>query len=147
MTRFGSAVLGIALLVFAAIFAFGGLGDTGSSPTERTDPAPTRSVPPITVTAQPPDPEKEATKRAKEQCRDLLPLIEDESQWDPQGRLRNRDYVSSIVASQGATMTIESRADGDLVTIRSDLPTVDKFVRPLVTMTSSSATCTADQGD
>ncbi|NGN91916.1 hypothetical protein G5C66_04095 [Nocardioides sp. KC13] len=147
VTRFGAAVTGIACLVFAAIFAFSGPSDTVSPPTERADPSPTRSGPAVTVTARPPSPEQAAKKKAKEQCQDLLPLIEDEAEWNPQGKLANRDHVSSIVAYQQATMTLESRPDGDLVTIRSDLPTVDKFVRPLVTMTSSSATCVANKGD
>lgn len=147
VTRFGAAATGIALLVFAAIFAFSEPSGTVSPPTERTDPSATRSGPAVTVTARPPDPDQEAKRRAKEQCQDLLPLIEDESEWDQQGRLANRDHISSIVAYQLATMTVASRSDGDLVTIRSDIPTVDKWVRPIVTMTSSSATCIADQGD
>lgn len=146
VTRFGSAIVGIALLVFAAIFAFGGPSDTVPPPAERASPAATRSVPPVTVTARPPDPEAEAKKRAKEQCKDLLPLIEDEAEWDAQGRLANRDYISSVAVRYLATMTIASQPDGDIVTIRSDLPTVDEFVRPIVTMTSSGATCVANRG-
>ena len=147
VTRLGSAVVGIALLVFAAILAFGGLSEPDRPAKERADPSTTRSGPTITVTARPPDPVQEAKKRAKEQCHDLLPLIEDESEWDAQGRLINRDRISSLVVYKSATMTIDARPDGDLVTVRSDIATVDKYVQPLVTMTSSGATCVANRGD
>lgn len=141
VTRFSSAAVGIACLVFAAILAFGGPDDPVSSPAEPAGPSATRSVPPVTVTARPRDPEQVAKTKAKEQCRDLLPLIEEESEWDAQGKLVNQDYVSSVVKGRLATMTTVSRPEGDIVTIRSDLPYVDKFVRPVISMTSSGATC------
>jgi hypothetical protein len=147
VTRFGAAIAGIACLVFAAILAFSEPSDTASPSTERADPSATTTLPPVTVTARLPDPEQQAMERAKEQCQDLLPLIEDEAVWDPQGRLVNQDRISAIVTGYLATMTIVSQPDGDLVTIRSDLTGVDQFVRPIVTMTSSDATCVADQGD
>lgn len=149
VTRFGSAVVGIALLVFAAIFAFGGPGDTAS---RAKDPDPveasrTGSVPPVVVTAKPRDPEQVAKEKAKEQCGDLLPSIEEQAVWDGNGKLVNQDHISGIAIGNSADMTIASRPEGDIVTIRSGLDYVDKYVRPILSMTSSGATCVVDRSN
>lgn len=149
VTRFGAAIGGIACLIFAAILAFGGLGDTASSTTEPepVEASRTGSVPPVVVTAKPRDPEQVAKEKAKEQCDDLLPSFEEQAVWDPNGKLVNQDHISNIAISSLADMAIASRPEGDIVTIRSGLDYVDKFVRPIMTMTSSGAICVVDRSD
>lgn len=141
VTRFGAAVTGIALLVFAAIFAFSG-PEGGESASKKISDPDGRSASPIAVTASPRDITAEAARHAKEECKRLKPVFEEEAEWDAQGRLTNREAITSLAAYEMAELVIEPGADGELVSVRSTDATHGTSGRTLLTLTSSGATCT-----
>lgn len=149
MTRISAAIAGVGCLVIAAVLAFGGPEaprdpDGRDSATSPTTAAPDGYSPsPITVTASPRDYSAEALRSTKKQCKDLIPHFEDEATWDAQGKLTNREWLSSVAAYQMAELIIEPQADGDLVSVRSESATLHTKGKILFTLTSSGGTCEA----
>ncbi len=141
VTRFGSAVLGIALLVFAAIFAFGGPGGG----TSRSDDSPTgtaSSDPFAEGFARAQEKEDEAAARAAEECQRLKPKFEQTVEWNAQDKVANPDALRSLAGTEGVSVEIKPQANGEAVHVRSsesDYPRADG--RVLFFMTPEGATC------
>lgn len=150
LTRISAAIAGIGCLVIAAVLAFGGpAGPTepgrqaGTDSTPTTTPNPDGRTPsPITVTASPRNNAAEAARHAKDDCKRLKPRFEEEASWDAQGNLANREALTSLAAYELAELVIEQRADGQIVSVRSESASRGTAGRILFTLTSSGATCT-----
>lgn len=142
VTRFGSAVLGIALLLFAAIFAFGGPGG-GTSESDDSPTGAATSDPMAEGFAQAQEKEDEAAARSKEECRRLKPKFEQTVKWNAQDKVANPDALHALAGSEGASVEIESRANGEVVTVRGSEAEYagSSRGRVLFFMTSVGATC------
>ncbi|SDK69840.1 hypothetical protein SAMN05428985_105338 [Nocardioides sp. YR527] len=116
VTRFGSALVGIACLVFAAILAFGGPGGT-SEP----DDSPTGTASPDPIAegfGRAQEKEDEARARTQEECRRLKPKFEQAVEWNAEDKVANPDALRSLAGTEGASVEIEPRANGEVVTVR-----------------------------
>lgn len=124
VTRFGAAVTGIALLVFAAIFAFSGPEDRRTPPTG--DPSEASSEDVARILEQQ---ERERLQSQKE-CDRLKPTFEKAAKWTPEHKLANPDDVRALAAAEDAELEIKKREDNkESVTVGRDeaTPTGPRF--------------------
>lgn len=140
VTRFGSAVVGIALLVFAAILAFGGPAGTSESDGSTTGTA--SSDPMAEGFGRAQEKEDEARARAKEECLQLKPKFEQTVEWTAQDKVANPDALLTLAGTEGASVEIEPRANGEVVTVHgSEAEYPGAPGRVLFLMTPEGATC------
>ncbi len=142
VTRFGAAVTGIACLVFAAILAFGGLDVSPSGSGDASPSTGTSSDPFAEGFQRAQEKEDEADERAKAECQRLKPKFEQAVKWNAQDKVDNPDALHSLAGDEGASVEIEPRANGEVVTVRgSDAAFVGAPGRILFFMTPEGATC------
>lgn len=141
VTRFGSALVGIACLVFAAILAFGGPGG-GASESDDSPTGAASSDPIAEGFRRAQEKEDEARARAKEECQRLKPEFEQAVAWNAQDKVANPDALHSLASTEGASVEIEPRANGEVVTVRGGEPEYPGARgRVLFLMTPEGATC------
>ncbi|MEI7058869.1 DUF6199 family natural product biosynthesis protein [Nocardioides sp. CCNWLW239] len=142
VTRFSAAVAGIACLVFAAILGFGGLdggasSDRSSASTDETSDAVAEGL------SRAQEKEEEASQRAREECQRLKPTFEQTVKWNAQDKVANPDALNELAGSEGVSAEIETRANGEVVTVRGSEPEYfgGSTGRVLFFMTPEGATC------
>ncbi|MFD7074978.1 DUF6199 family natural product biosynthesis protein [Nocardioides sp. NPDC059952] len=142
VTRFGSAAVGIACLVFAAILAFGGPGG-GASESDESPSGTASSDPMAEGFGRAQEKEDEARARAKEECLRLKPEFEQAAKWNAEDKVANPDTLRSLASADGVSVEIEPRANGEVVTVRgSEAEYPGAVGRVLFFMTSvGGATC------
>ncbi|MER6937826.1 DUF6199 family natural product biosynthesis protein [Nocardioides sp. NPDC127514] len=141
VTRFSSAAVGIACLVFAAILAFGGPGG-GSSDSDDSATGTASSDPIAEGFQRAQEKEDEADARAKEECQRLKPKFEQAVEWNAEDKVANPDAVRSLAGTEGASVEIEQRANGEVVTVRGgESAFAGAPGRVLFFMTPEGATC------
>lgn len=142
VTRFSAAVAGIACLVLAAVLGFGGL-DGGTSSDRSTASNDERSDAFAEGFARAHEKEEEASQRAREECQRLKPAFEQTVTWNAQDKVANPDALKALAGSEGVSVEIERRANGEVVTVRGSEPEYlgGSTGRVLFFMTPEGATC------
>ncbi|MEU6137584.1 DUF6199 family natural product biosynthesis protein [Nocardioides sp. NPDC047086] len=128
VTRIGSFVGGVAALVMAGVFAFGGSGDP--------DPEPSASESRASTVER----FQRDLQWKEDECERVKPFFEDVATWNDY-RLANPEEVRAVAEANSLELVIKPGPDNDIVTVAVPIPGVEGETVTVVQLFGGMVNC------